>query len=190
MVNQAATETETTLTDFYLTFGVQYSREPHPYWAGAHPDGWVQIHTKDESTARQLARRYFGQRWSMLYDNLNFNPVENKARYYPRGVIALITDDGAVSTDPEILPPSIHVTPSDPEYHGVDPSDVVGVRIDGHLKEDGDPDFYDARLFHRDCADEGRDLFRQINEEDGRVMAFELDWNQPAHCTVCETSLT
>lgn len=190
MVTQAAPEIQTTLTDFYLTFGVQYGREIHPYWSGAHHEGWVQIHTKDESSARQLARRYFGLRWSMLYDNLSFNPVESKARYYPRGVIALITDDGAVSTDPAILPPSVHITESDPEFHGVDPTDVVGARIEGHLKEGGDPDFYDVELFHRDCADDGRDLFREITEEDSRVMAFELDWNQPAHCDVCDRSLT
>lgn len=189
MVTQAAPEIQTTLTDFYLTFGVQYGHEPHPYWAGADPDGWVQIHTKDEDTARRLAKRYFGIRWSMLYDNLNFNPAENKARYYPRGVIALITDDGAISTNAATPPPSIHITESDPEYYGLDPQDVVGVRIEGHLKEDAS-EFYDVELFHRDCADQGRDLFRQINEEDGWIRAFELDWNQPAHCPVCETSLT
>lgn len=79
---------------------------------------------------------------------------------------------------------------SKPEAHGVNPYSPVAVRIEGHLKEDGNPNFYDVGLYHRDCADKARELFTEINEEDAAVMAFELDWSQPAHCTVCETSIT
>ena len=177
------------LKDFYLTFGVQYSHEPHPYWTGANPNGWVQIHTKDNDTARRLARRYFGQRWSMLYDELYFNPVESKRQYYPLGCIALITDDGAVSTITGVEPPAIHISSSDPEFHGVDPDAVIGVRIEGHLYENPS-EFYDVMVVHHDCMDQAYTRFKAVIEEDLRVRAFELDWDQPAHCDVCETSLT
>lgn len=79
---------------------------------------------------------------------------------------------------------------SRPEHHGVTPYSIVGIRIEGVLAEAPKPEKYDVGIYHRDCADKARELFLEINEEDPAVMAFELDWSQPAHCDVCETSIT
>ena len=154
------TATANQLHSFYLTFGVQYSHERHPYWTGANPDGWVLIQAPSEAHARRLAMRYFGINWSMLYDHLNFDEAQNKARYYPLGELALVTEGGALSMRHGIEAPAAHITPSNPEYHGVSPSLVVGVRVEGHLHENPSS-FYDVELFHTGCAEEGRTLFRQ-----------------------------
>jgi hypothetical protein len=52
---------------FYITFGCQYAREPHPTYPDAHPDGYVTIIAPDERTARGAAFAAFGQAWSMIY---------------------------------------------------------------------------------------------------------------------------
>lgn len=79
---------------WYLTFGVQYSREPHPTWPGAHPDGWVVILAPTEPAARELAIAHFKLHWSMLSPDAYF-PVElNKQKYYPRGELAVLTAEG------------------------------------------------------------------------------------------------
>lgn len=178
-----------TLETIYLTFGVQYSHEPHPYWSGANPDGWVTIRAADHTAARRLAARYFGRHWSTTYDTLSFDEERNQHLYYPLGAIAEITEDGATSLITGVEPPTLHITPSDPEYHGVDSRDVVGVRVEGHLLHDPS-DFYDVGLFHQDCAKTGRSLFREITEEEERVRAFELDWTKPARCGVCKGVLS
>lgn len=173
------------LHNFYLTFGVQYRHTPHPYWNGAHPDGWVLIQAPDEAAARKLAVRYFGYNWSTTYDALNFNEAENQQLYYELGCIASLTTDGECRSFIDgVDAPVPHVTNSDPEYHGVDSRDVVGYRIEGHLKVNPD-EMYDVRLFHRNCAEEGREMFEKITEEDSAVRAFELDWASPAKCDQC-----
>lgn len=182
------------LKNFYLTFGVQYRHEPHPYWKGADPDGWVLIQATDYDAARRQAVRHFGQRWSMLYEAAYFNEEENKARYYPKGAIAEIISDGQTLTywHPEGTPaPSIHITPADPEYYGKDPRDVVAARIEGHLYKNPS-EMYDVVLVHRDCREEAQNLFKVITEEDDRVRAFEIDWSQPANftCDVCKVPIT
>lgn len=89
------TETITDLKqDFYLTFGVQHSHEPHPRWAGAHPDGWVHIKADDYDDARRLAGLHFGQHFAFVYDALRFDPPAMKDRFYPRGCLAVLTDEG------------------------------------------------------------------------------------------------
>lgn len=39
------------VVDVYLTFGVGYCDEPHPYLDAAHPDGWLRVrgHTYGEA---------------------------------------------------------------------------------------------------------------------------------------------
>lgn len=173
----------------YLTFGVKYRDETHPYWPGATPDGWVEITAVDHTAARRLATRYFGRSWSTTYDSLGFNPDEAKHHYYPLGAIAQISEDGATSLITGVEPPTPRFNSSDPEYYGVDSREVVGVRIEGRLKEDPS-EFYDVRLFHRSCAEEGETLFEQITEDDQQVRAFELDWASPALCGVCRRALS
>lgn len=73
------------MSNFYLTFGVQYRSEPHPVWTGADPDGWVLIEAPDEERARKLAAAYFETYWAFLYDEATFNPSRH---YYPKMEIA------------------------------------------------------------------------------------------------------
>ena len=44
------------MTTFYVTFGQQYPREPHPTFGKAHRDGWVEIEADDEMAARKGCR--------------------------------------------------------------------------------------------------------------------------------------
>lgn len=179
------------LQKFYLTFGVQYRHTPHPYWKGADPDGWVLIEAPGYAEARALAVRHFGQNWSMLYDTQNFDEAENQYRYYPKGAIAVIIDDGTgvVYGTPDGVPaPSVHITPRDPEYYGRDRYEIVATLVKGHLLKRPNPD-HDEAMFHLGCAEEGHGLFLEVCKQ-WQVQAHELDWNQPAHCKVCETSIT
>jgi hypothetical protein len=85
------------LQKFYLTFGVKYSHETHPYWEGVDPNGWVLILAPDEPTARALAHVYFRESWAFLYDGLHFDEAESRSRFYPKGALAVIEPDGARS---------------------------------------------------------------------------------------------
>lgn len=85
---------------FYLTFGVQYSREEHPRWAGADPNGWVLIEAPSEPDARELAVAHFGIHWSMLYPSQHFPEALNKQKYYPIGELAVLTAAGLTESQP------------------------------------------------------------------------------------------
>jgi len=85
------------LQKFYLTFGVKYSHETHPYWEGVDPNGWVLILAENEDRARALAVRHFREYWAFLHDSLHFNEGENRLKYYPMGALAVIEPDGARS---------------------------------------------------------------------------------------------
>jgi hypothetical protein len=56
------------MSTFYVTFGQQYCREPHPTLPTAHPDGWVTVVAADELAARRLAVEWLGTAWSSIYD--------------------------------------------------------------------------------------------------------------------------
>lgn len=173
------------LKDFYLTFGIMYPTTTHPHWPGANGGGYVRILAEDEEQARHTARQHFGLAWSHLYEPIHFN-VDSE--YWPLGELAVIVQERADQ-------PVRWFTSSQPEYYGVGARDVVAVRVEGRLKEDSDEDAleelgYEVELFHPRCATEGMTLFEHISEVDMHVLAFELDWNSPAHCTVCETSIT
>ena len=68
---------------FYVTFGVQYAREPHPVNAGFHPDGVLEIGAKDIETARSLAFSLLGRKWSMIHRE---DEMEDSWHFYPRGI--------------------------------------------------------------------------------------------------------
>lgn len=72
------------MSEFRLTFGQQYRREPHPTFAAAHPDGWVTIVADTFEQARELVVREFGERWSGLYDPEDQDGLE----LYPLGELA------------------------------------------------------------------------------------------------------
>ena len=190
------------LQKFYLTFGVKYSHEPHPFWPGATPRGWVLIEAATEERARGLAYLYFKESWSMLYPENHF-PVElNKQKYYPLGEIAAIRVghrsipvDGRTTIEGEPVAAPLfampNVGPSEPLYYGVLDAARVAVRIEGRLIEtDAEPDEADVEYVHPDCYEQSVALFDTITEEDHYVKAFELDWSLPYECPVCGVSIT
>jgi hypothetical protein len=70
-----STETSTTEADvradrgseYRVTFGQQYPREPHPYYDRAHRDGFVTVVAPDYLSARALVIARLGVAWSDLY---------------------------------------------------------------------------------------------------------------------------
>lgn len=81
---------------FYVTFGQQYRRDPHPTYTEAHPDRWVRVdltHAELDQPARihatELVVHRIGRAWSMLYDQSDFTPA-----YYPLGEVAVWRDNG------------------------------------------------------------------------------------------------
>lgn len=80
--------------------------------------------------------------------------------------------------------------PSDCTSYGIARDSIVGIRIEGHLIENPSSEMYDVGLYHHDCTRKAFALFREVNEEDLAVMAFELDWSQPNLCGVCKLSIT
>lgn len=65
------------LTEYRITFGMQYDHEPHPQFSEAHPNGWLAILAPDELIARHAAIAALGTTWSSIY-----HPVDDG---YPRG---------------------------------------------------------------------------------------------------------
>lgn len=61
-----------TLTDYFVTFGVQYRQFPrqadeaHPQ--GMHTNGYFVVEAADAEAARAITVALFGTRWSMLYE--------------------------------------------------------------------------------------------------------------------------
>lgn len=180
----------TPLPTFYLTFGMQYSHEVHPHWAGAHPSGWLEIQAPDEDAARQLVREYIGNRYAFIYDEARF-----QRKWHPMGRLATITTTGEVIPAEGVEPPTPLFGTSDCRYYGVDTNEVVAARIEGVLSEGSDKDAieqlgYEVELVHKRCLTEGLALFKTVHEVDSKVMAGELDYADPHECPVCETSIT
>ena len=97
------------MTEYRLTFGVQYAHEPHPAWDGAHPDGWVAIEAPDEAAARELAATALGSAWAFLY-----GPGEGLVEsYHPRGEIGRLGSARVVELEPAqwVLIPGLVETP-------------------------------------------------------------------------------
>lgn len=73
------------MAEFFITFGVQYSRVPHPTFPLAHPDGWVVIEAPDEEAAREHAYARLGQRWAFIYTadtfDTSWHPLGELARF-------------------------------------------------------------------------------------------------------------
>lgn len=80
--------------------------------------------------------------------------------------------------------------PSDCTSYGIARDSIVGIRIEGHLIENPSSEMYDVGVYHQTCDREAFRLFREVNEEDLAVMAFELDYSQPNLCSVCGISIT
>lgn len=174
---------------FYVTFGVNYAHEPHPYWPGAHPDGYLEVLAPDEEQARALVRTFIGLKWSHMYDR--------KPDWAKRGRLAAVLSDGTIWQVEGVEPPTPKFTPSSPEYYGHDSDEVVGVRVEGRFAsaEDEDPDAignlgYEVVYMHHVCFMAGIQIFGKVTELDWKVLAWELDWSTPYECPVCEESIT
>lgn len=64
----------------YVTFGLQYAREPHPAWTPAHPDGWLRVVADTEAHARSVAFEVTRGRHATDYSPERFKP-----EYHPAG---------------------------------------------------------------------------------------------------------
>lgn len=73
--------------EWFVTFGQQYPREPHPTFPGADHDGFVVIEAPDETTARRTAVDRLGQRWAFIYSADDWTAGDH-ADYYPKGELA------------------------------------------------------------------------------------------------------
>ena len=74
---------------FLLTFGSQYSHEPHPL-PNAHPSGWYAVHADSLESARHLAYSVMGAKWSNLYTEEEAADELNWDTYFPRGELGEI----------------------------------------------------------------------------------------------------
>ncbi len=68
---------------WYVTFGQQYPREPHPVLEVAHRDGWVEIEAPTWEEARARTTIELGSAWSAMYEDDDFD-----RSYYPLGCLA------------------------------------------------------------------------------------------------------
>lgn len=73
-----------TLKSFYITFGQQYRREPHPKAKDVHPDGVFKIVALDMFEARKKAFSRLGQQWHQC---LTQKEWDKNSHYFPKGVI-------------------------------------------------------------------------------------------------------
>lgn len=175
---------------FYLTFGVQYPRVPHPYWPGADGKGWVLIEANNYEEARDLARQAFGLSWSHLSTAKHFDEAQMRRRYYPLGKIGYITTAENTVSDPWTV--DLSLTPSDPRYYGQETEAHLGNRVEGRLKQDNQPNWgapYDVEYFHDKCLPDGYDMFATITEVDVHVLNGEMDWANPWVCPACGNGL-
>lgn len=192
------TDVRTSLSPFYITFGVRYSREPndlygteaHPYWPGADKDGWVRIMARTAEQARHLAHAYFGERYAFLYPEDRFDTTKER-KWFPLGELAVIElGNLAIEGDG----PKPIVTTSESWLYGVDDNAIIAARLVGRLKGERSDSHktlgYDVECVHLHCVDAAIDLFAEVANIDRCVHAFELDWSVPNECPVCHTSLT
>lgn len=169
---------------FYVTFGVMYRHTPHPYWEHAHPDGWLEVEAPDETAARELVQAHIGTQYAFMYSEQEFNrPHPQRPNRFPLGMLARISVRG-------FPPPKRRFHPSSPEWHGRNPREVICARIEGILAEGSDTETvqelgYEARHVHRSCYEDGLALFKEVQDTDFSVLAFELDWTELPDCAVC-----
>lgn len=103
--NRPGRPMEAPIKTFYVTFGQQYSREPHPMVTWAHPDGWLEIQVektvayREAERAREIALSHLGRYWSGIYDFESLNDG-----YYPKGCLARIHRDSTIEVFQEFRP--------------------------------------------------------------------------------------
>jgi len=72
--------------EFRVTFGQRYSREKHPTFQKAHPDGWFSIFAPDEDKAREITYGWFGTAWAFMYP-AEYMAEDQWLQMYPLGQI-------------------------------------------------------------------------------------------------------
>jgi hypothetical protein len=75
------------VTEYRVTFGQQYPREPHPHWSEANKDGWLTIIASTHIRAREVAFAFLGNHWSDVVEATAFDDWS----IYPMGELARIT---------------------------------------------------------------------------------------------------
>jgi len=70
--------------EWFVTFGMRYAHETHPYFPDAHPDGWVVIEADTYEEARRIAVRRLGPFWAFVYGEDDPPSPE----LFPRGELA------------------------------------------------------------------------------------------------------
>lgn len=83
------------MTEYRITFGVQYRIEPHPAGSWPHPDGWLSVFTDDPALVRPLTAAIVGRKDqnSPLAFSFDYHPDEPgypTLDRYPRGQLASI----------------------------------------------------------------------------------------------------
>lgn len=178
------------LHNFYVTFGMKYRYEAHPYWPGAHPDGWLEVIAPDAGQAAILVHQCVGNAYAFMYPADRFEP-----KWHPMGRLATLTQDAVLWPREGVEPPTPRFTSSDPEWYGHASDEVMCARIEGVLLNDSDTDCvealgYEAEHVHHTCFQAAMNLFAEVTDVDYKVLAGELDWSTPYPCPVCEESIT
>ena len=79
------------MSNYFVTFGQKYAREPHPTFPGAHPDGVLKVVAEDEADARRLVFDTIGRFWAFMYDE---EQITESMHFYPYGVTHVLDPDG------------------------------------------------------------------------------------------------
>jgi hypothetical protein len=72
------------MTAIYITFGVQYAREPHPRLPFVHPDGYLTVEAPDYRTALAVAFAMTGGAHAFDY------PERPSHTTFPRGELCRV----------------------------------------------------------------------------------------------------
>lgn len=82
------------MNKYYVTFGVMYAQDEHPFFADAHPDGYILILAHEYMDAREIAYRELGKHWASMYFANEFKPGE-----FSRGELARYQQTAEYSPD-------------------------------------------------------------------------------------------
>lgn len=75
---------------YYVTFGVRYHRENHPWYGAPIPEnGYVRVHATTYEGARDAAVREMVLSWAFIYDEEEFAVAAEK---YPGTCIAVLSE--------------------------------------------------------------------------------------------------
>lgn len=75
---------------YYVTFGVKYHRESHPWYGGPIPEnGYVRVYANDYESARAAVTREIDLAWAFIYSEEEFAAT---AERYPGPCIAVLSE--------------------------------------------------------------------------------------------------